>query len=279
MTTPVKVTFASSRPSELRVDATLPRLLDRMLADWSFKKRFGGKTVAVKMHLGGQAGYSTIHPYLVGRVVKAVRDAGGQPFVTDSPGAVASARERGYTAETLGAPIVAVAGPSDKHVYARKVNFRTFKTAYIAGTIVDADALIVLSHGKGHGHSGFGGAIKNIAMGCVDGATRGAIHRLSSATIQWDASKCTGCLLCRDNCPTGAITFKKGKIDIFDHACKYCMHCHRACPKGAITVDPSGFRNFQRGMALTVRETLKTFDPGRVFYITALLNVTPFCDC
>ena len=279
MTTRAKVTYASSRPKELRVEATLPRLLDRMLAGWNFKKRFNGKSVAIKMHLGGQAGYSTIHPYLVGRVVKAVKDAGGRPFITDSPGAVANARERGYTAETLGAPLVAVAGPFDKHVYQRKVNFRTLKNVALAGAIVEADAMIVLSHGKGHGHSGFGGAIKNIAMGCVDGPTRGGIHRLSSSMIQWDASKCSGCLLCRDNCPTGAIAFKDGKISISDHACKYCMHCHRACPQGAITIDASGFRNFQHGMALAVQETLKTFEAGRVFYITALLNVTPFCDC
>ena len=104
-------------------------------------------------------------------------------------------------------------GVSDKYVYSRKVNFRTLKTVELAGNIVDAEAMIVLSHGKGHGHSGFGGAIKNIAMGCVDGETRGKIHRLMSAAFEWDASKCTGCLLCRDNCPNEAITFKDGKIE------------------------------------------------------------------
>jgi uncharacterized Fe-S center protein len=57
------------------------------------------------------------------------------------------------------------------------------------------------------------------------------------------------------------------------------MHCHRACPKGAIRIDDSGVRHFQRGMALTVREAQRTFEPGRVFYVTALLQVTPFCDC
>jgi uncharacterized Fe-S center protein len=279
MSKTARVTLASSRPRELRTEATLPCLLDRMLESWHLKKRFKGKSVAIKLHLGGGMGYSTIHPLLVGRVVKAVRDAGGKPFLTDSPGSVLSAKDRGYTAETVGAPLVAVTGPSDKHVYPRKVGFRTLKSVGIAGAIVEADAMLVLSHGKGHGQSGFGGAIKNIAMGCVDGPTRGQIHRLSSSMIRWDASKCTGCLLCRDNCPTGAITYEDKKIEIFDHNCKYCMHCHRACPKGAIRIDDSGVRHFQRGMALTVREALRTFEPGRVFYVTALLQVTPFCDC
>jgi len=247
---PSKVTFASAHAKELRAEATLPVLLDRMLAKWAFRKRFKGKTVAVKMHLGGNVGYSTIPPLLVARVIRAVKDAGGRPFVTDSPSAVLNARNRGYTAEVLGAPLAPVAGPADKYVYTRRVGYRTLKSVNIAGAIADADAMIVLSHGKGHGHSGFGGAIKNIAMGCVDGPTRGGIHRLMSAAFEWDADKCTGCLLCRDNCPNDAISYVDGKISIFDHACKYCMHCQLACPSGAITIDQRGYRFFQHGMAL-----------------------------
>ena len=214
-------TFASACPSELRANATLPALLDRMLGAWNFKKRFAAKRVAIKMHLGGNMGYSTIHPFLVGRVVKAVKDAGGIPFVTDSPNAVATAAARGYTAETLGCQLLPVAGAADKYIYSRRVNYRSMKTVELAGNIVDADAMIVLSHGKGHGHSGFGGAIKNIAMGCVDRNTRGRIHRLMSAAFEWDASKCSGCLLCKDNCPNSAIAFNDHKISISDHYCKY----------------------------------------------------------
>jgi uncharacterized Fe-S center protein len=276
---PAKVTFASARPKELRAEATLPMLLEKMLARWSFKKRFKGKRVAIKMHVGYGAGYSTIHPLLVRRVVQAVIDAGGKPFIADVPAAVTTAAERGYTQEVLGAPLVPVAGPADKYVYPRRVGYRTLKSVHLAGNIVDADAMIVLSHGKGHGHTGFAGAIKNIAMGCVDSHTRGWIHRLMSAAFEWDGSKCTGCLLCRDNCPNDAITYTDGKINIFDHACKYCMHCVLACPNKAITIDQRGYRWFQRGMALTVREALKSFAPGSVFYVTALLQITPFCDC
>ena len=276
---PSKVTFASACPKELRAASTLPALLERMLSRWSFKKRFSGKRVAIKMHLGGGDGFSTIPPLLVARVVRAVKAAGGKPFITDVAGSVASAADRGYTPEVLGAPLLGVAGPADKYVHTRRVNYRTLKNVNLAGNIVDADAMIVLSHGKGHGHSGFGGAIKNIAMGCVDSPTRSWIHRLMSAAFEWDESKCTGCLLCRDNCPNDAISFEDGKISIFDHACKYCMHCQLACPEKAITIDQRGYRWFQHGMALTVREALKTFEPARVFHITVLLQITPFCDC
>jgi len=276
---PAKVTFASARPKELRADATLPALLDRMLGKWNFKKRFAGKKVAIKMHLGGHLGYSTIHPVFVRHIVSAVKAAGGDPFITDSPGAVASAHTRGYTQEVLGAPLLPVAGVADKFSYPKRVNYRTLKTVNLAGNIADAGAMIVLSHGKGHGHSGFGGAIKNLAMGCVDGATRGQIHRLMSAAFEWDESKCTGCLLCRDNCPNDAISYNDGKISIFDHACKYCMHCQLACPSKAITIDQRGYRYFQHGMALATRAVLDTFDPGSVLHVTVLTQITPFCDC
>jgi len=276
---PARVTFASMHPTELRADATLPRVFERMLKRWILKKHFKGKRVAIKMHLGGNAGYSTVHPLLVTRVVEAVEYAGGQPFITDSPGAVSTARERGYTKEVLGVPLVPTTGPSDKYIYSRRVNYRTLKSVNLAGNIVDADGLIILSHGKGHGHSGFGGAIKNIAMGCVDGVTRGRIHRLMSTMFEWDESKCSGCLLCMDNCPNDAIILKDGKISIFDHHCKYCMHCQLACPTGSITIDQRGYRYFQHGMALATREVLKCFDPNCVVHITVLLQITPFCDC
>ncbi len=274
-----EITFASAKPKEMRASATLPVLLEKMLKRWNFKKRFKDKTVAIKMHLGGGVGYSTIHPLLVRKVVDAVKQAGGLPFITDGTGAVLNCTVRGYTEEVLGAKILPVAGIADKYVYPRKVNYRTLKTVNLAGNIIDADAMIVLSHGKGHGQSAFGGAIKNIAMGCVDGKTRSKIHRLMSGTFEWDETKCTGCLLCRDGCPNDAIIYKDGKISINDHACKYCMHCVNICPTEAITIDQRGYRYFQHGMALTTREVLKTFEPASVFYITVLLQVTPFCDC
>jgi len=276
---PNKVTFASARPKELRADATLPALLEKMLGKWALKKRLAGKTVAIKMHLGGHLGYSTVHPVFVRGIVNAVKAAGGDPFVTDIPPAVPTARHRGYTAEVLGAPILAATDVADKFVRPKRVGYRSLKTVNVAGNIAEAGAMIVLSHGKGHGNSGFGGAIKNIAMGCVDGHTRGQIHRLMSAAFEWDESKCTGCLLCRDNCPNDAISYNDGKISIFDHACKYCMHCQLVCPNEAITIDQRGYRWFQHGMALATRAALETFEPGRVLYITVLTQITPFCDC
>ena len=74
------------------------------------------------MHLGGGSGFSTIHPYFVRKLVEKVKAAGAREvFVTDTPGAVLHAAERGYTAETLGCPLVSVTGTADRYFYKQAV--------------------------------------------------------------------------------------------------------------------------------------------------------------
>ena len=46
---------------------------------------------------------------------------------------------------------------------------KRFKEISMGGHIVNYDSMVVLTHFKGHGMGGFGGSIKNIAIGCADG--------------------------------------------------------------------------------------------------------------
>jgi len=142
------------------------------------------------------------------------------------------------------------------------------------------DAMVVLSHGKGHGQCGFGGAIKNIAMGCVTVPTRGRIHALMDTEFRWDKEKCEHCNLCQENCPGGAISFDdEGNINIFSHHCRYCMHCADSCPANAIEISLEGIQYFQEGMSRATKAVLETFEANRVLYITMLMDITPLCDC
>jgi len=277
-----QVLFASAHVRRIDRNASLPAKFGRLLEKCRFAERFEGKRVAIKMHVGGDIGFTTIHPLFVRMVVDAVKKAGGYPFLTDGSFSTDAAVARGYTHEVVGARVVGAGGELDRYHYKRTTLVEGLPEVEICGNIADADAMIVLSHGKGHGHTGFGGAIKNIGMGCVSYRTRGAIHALMSGHFAWQGELCTHCEQCISGCPTGAIRFNENdEITINEHHCRFCMHCTRSCPAGALTMDhpEDKFALFQAGMAAVVRETLATFEPGRVFFITVLLNITPLCDC
>ncbi len=277
-----KVLFASAHIDRLAYDASLPAKFQRLLPQCGFDERFAEKRVAIKMHVGGGIGFYTIHPLFVRMVVDAVKAAGGRPFLTDGSFSTDAAVARGYVPEVVGARVVGAGGEFDRYVYPRKTDLPELPDIELCGHIVDADALLVLSHGKGHGCTGYGGAVKNIGMGCVSCKTRGSIHGLMGRHFEWREDQCDHCEQCVSGCPTGAARFdQESRFHISEHDCRYCLHCTRACPTGALTMEQpqAKFRLFQQGMAAVVRETLATFETGRVYFISVLMNITPLCDC
>ena len=279
-----KILFASAHVDRLAAEASLPAKFQRLLKQADLGAKFEGKRVAVKMHVGGHLGFYTIHPLFVKILVDALKAAGARPFLVDGSYSVEAAIVRGYTPEVVGARVVGAGGEMDRYIYRRKTAVPGLPTIELCGNIVDADALLVFSHGKGHGCSGFGGAIKNIAMGCVSCRTRGAIHGLMGEHYTWDAELCTHCGQCVSSCPTGAASFnKEGEFGINAHHCRYCGHCVTACPKRALTMQEglgeTTFTAFQTGMAAACKAVLAEFDASSVHYVTALMNITPLCDC
>ena len=259
------------------IGAKWSRLLDRL----ELARAVSGKRTAVKMHLGGNVGFTTVHPFFVRRLVRKLYDAGAKEvFVTDGAGHVRNAVDRGYTREVLGCPLVPVAGTADQYSYARPIEppFMTFEKVELAGEIADADALVDLSHVKGHGDCSFGGASKNLSMGCVTGRTRGWIHALEGGLVR-DEEKCTLCKTCAENCPNGAISFKDDKFTVFYHDCTYCQHCVLICPEKALKMEGGLYKDFQKGMALSTAKVLETFSPENVVFINFLTEVTIYCDC
>ena len=276
-----EVLFARYSPRTLEpknsIGARWTRLLDRL--DLGGVVR--GKRTAIKMHLGGGAGFTTVHPFLVRKLVEKVKEAGAREvFATDVPSAVAWAAERGYTAETLGCRLVSGTGTADRYFYKKAIDppFLTLSEVELAGEVIDAEALVDLSHVKGHGACGFGGASKNLSMGCVTQNTRGHLHALEGGLV-WDESKCDRCNVCAKNCPNGALSFKNDRFEVFWHNCKFCQHCVLICPNHAITMVGGKYRNFQKGMALTTAKVLGTFAPENVVFVNVLVDVTIFCDC
>jgi len=279
------VKFVSVKFKKLEPSATLPAKFKRMLGSLPLKKIVEGKSVALKMHLGGNIGYTTIHPVFVKILVSALKDGGGDVFITDlyhennDNFGIRGAENRGYMEGVLGCKLVPVAGKDDKFYYSKKVDFKSLKEIQVAGSVHDAEVLIDFSHVKGHGDCGFGGACKNIAMGCVTSETRREVHALEGG-IEWNEELCDHCETCINECRYKANKFNdKGKYELLFHHCTYCQHCVEVCPNNALTFIGKSFIDFQKGLAIATDEVLKTFDENRVYYINVLMNITMLCDC
>jgi len=52
-----------------------------------------------------------------------------------------------------------------------------------------------------------------------------------------DSAKCTGCKICLESCPVGAIGLGQERL-VFDYKkCILCLCCHEFCPSGAISIE------------------------------------------
>ena len=79
------------------------------------------------------------------------------------------------------------------------------KNAKIGRAIMDADVFISLNHFKGHETAGFGGAIKNIGMGC--GSRAGKMEQHAQGKPEIDESLCRGCKRCMKECANDGLVY------------------------------------------------------------------------
>lgn len=71
----------------------------------------------------------------------------------------------GFTPAVVHAPVIIADGLLGENDIPVQIDQKHFKNVYVADAIKRAPSLVVLSHFKGHEMAGFGGAIKNLAMG------------------------------------------------------------------------------------------------------------------
>ena len=289
---PSKVLLASARATVWEHSHSLPARLEALLSAADVARYVSkGDYTAVKLHFGSRGAYRVVRPVFLRKIVEAARAAGGLPFVTDTtriPGLeyfeVAAAN--GFTHLTCGAPVVLADGLFGRDsVQVRVENARFVEEIGVASAIYDAPAMIVVSHCKGHIGPGFGGAIKNLAMGGVgvrrrDGTTnRGHLHTIENVPPHWREENCTWCRRCEDVCPKDAITMGSGEYwEIAEALCDRCGRCVRICPADALHM-PMTQERFARGMAEATKAVLSTFAPGKVLYVNFVLEVQPECDC
>lgn len=248
-----------------------------------------GKFVAIKMHFGELGNLSYLRPNYARAVADFVKAHGGKPFLTDCntlyPGMRKNALdhlycawENGFTPMTAGCPILIGDGLKGTDEIEVPVEGGEYvKAAKIGRAVMDADIFISLTHFKGHEMAGFGGAIKNIGMGCGSRAGKKEQHSNGKASIR--EKKCRGCKACLKQCGNDALHFnaETKKMELDQEKCVGCGRCLGACNFDAIQ-----FRNDAALQELNCRmaEYTKAVVDGRPhFHISLVMDISPYCDC
>jgi len=240
-----------------------------------------GDLVAIKLHVGELGNPYYVQPFFVHEIVRRVKELGAKPFLTDSNTYYMAQRHNAYdhmnNALMNGfnmAPFIVADGLKSE-------NFQMVKTKGIlseievSGVIAQADAMIVVSHCKGHELSGFGGAIKNIAMGCTSHAGKLRQHRTIGLEI--DTSKCSGCGKCKEACAFNIPDIIEGKAYNRSEKCMRCPVCIENCPMDAIRFTDK--QNMCRALASAAYGVFSTFKAEKVSYVNFAKDISAYCDC
>lgn len=247
-----------------------------------------GALTAVKLHFGEMGNDGYISPVFVRQVVDKIREAQGKPFLTDTNTLYTGMRANGadhlttavlhgFDYAVAGAPVIIADGlkGSDERLVA--INGRHFEKVRIAGAVADADAMVVLSHFKGHEMAGFGGAIKNLAMGCATPKGKQDQHATRPVV---NPKKCVGCRICVGICPTQAIAMTPEKKALVNQSvCIGCGECMAHCQVKAFQLNwATELQDFTEKMVEYAYGSVLG-KQERTGYMTFLMNVTPDCDC
>lgn len=242
---------------------------------------------AIKIHFGEMGSDSFISPVFVRQVVDKVRACGGKPFLTDTntlylgsrsnaADHIATAVRHGFTYSVVDAPVIIADGLTGRNVVRVPVHGKHFSDVAIAGDIVAAQSMIVLTHFKGHMVAGFGGAIKNLAMGCAPPSGKREQHNAFPYTIP---ERCTACGKCTVACPRDAITIRDAKSTIDRDLCIGCFECMTVCPERAIEVDwETEIPKFVERVVEYAKGAVSGKEE-KTGYMSFLTRITPDCDC
>ena len=239
-----------------------------------FKKHFKENTrVAIKMHMGEQGNKTHLKAEDVQPIIDILKELKTEPFIVETPtrypgGRYTSedyfntARENGFKEEVLECPIIITDEGED--IRTPHMKFEVCKEMY------DVEYMVVLSHVKGHGCSGFGAAIKNLSMGGATRKSKGDMHALGEPEL---CGECKLCKTCEKLCPFNAIKVDdKWKLDT--GLCFGCDICVDNCPHHVLKPKIASFDEL-----LAEGAWASVHNKKKIIYINMLKRITQFCDC
>lgn len=281
-----KVYFTNMRTKSMGKNL-LQKLESLMKAAGIEQIDFQDKYTAIKLHFGEPGNLAYLRPNYAKVVVDVVKSLGGKPFLTDCNTLYVGGRKNaldhldsayvnGFSPFSTGCHVIIADGLKGTDECLVPVEGGEYvKEAKIGRAIMDADVFISLNHFKGHEMAGFGGALKNIGMGCGSRGGKMEMHSAGKPTVNQEP--CIGCGRCSKICAHEAAVVENKKAHIDHDKCVGCGRCIGVCPTDAVA---ALYDISNTVMNKKVAEYTKAVLEGRPhFHISLVIDVSPFCDC
>lgn len=248
---------------------------------------FKQKLVAIKIHFGEPGNMAYLRPNYAARIVRMLKSKDAVPFLTDcntlycgkrsnAPSHLEAAFENGYNPMATDCPVIIADGIKGTDYREIEINLEQCKSAKIGSAIADADIIVSMNHFKGHELTGFGGALKNLGMGCASVGGKLFLHSGSSPEI--NEKNCTGCRICEKYCAHDAVKVGKDKIAHIDYnKCVGCGQCVAVCQYDSARVV---WQNSSETVCKRISEYAFAATKDKPsFHINFIMDVSPNCDC
>lgn len=237
------------------------------------------KEVPIKVHFGEKGNKTFIPAKCYEEIIDYLKEKDVDPSYietnvlyrgsrTTTARHIETAKSHGFTQ----IPIIIADGDIGTEYNEIEINKEHFKKCKIGKGYGEYKQFIVMSHFKGHIAAGFGGAIKQLAMGFA--ARSGKMEQHTNIAPIIEAEKCIACGICMKKCNYGAIDVADIAV-LDDSKCVGCAGCIAVCPKGAISNSWSG-AHFYEKLSEYAYGASKDKD---IIYITFVHNITKECDC
>jgi uncharacterized Fe-S center protein len=279
----------------------------RFIADKIFDHIIPGDKVGVKVHVGEAHNTHYLRPDYVREVVNVIKAKGGIPTLIETQGLGNNIENieicedynicvghrknsedhkqiadlHGYSEPIIGATLTFIDGKEGIERKVVEIDGIHFNEVSVAKSLFEFDKLVIISHFKGHPQAGFGGALKQLGIGCVTKRNKHLAH--FDGLIEVNLKKCNLALCqqeCVSSCPVNAIKIEDQHALIDASICYGCFRCTQKCPVKRALKGPM-MRNFPDFVERFIDNALAvlTFGKDKIRYINFAIDIPAMCDC